>query len=122
MSGGMTVGLMADLDAIEAAAVMRLRLWPGSGPPVGPSAGGDGREVLAAVAALCRHAVDHARRPILRHDPAGAPAPGQSLRHITAAASITSISARWPTAAPPAVAPPAAAPPLIGSGSACRRG
>jgi hypothetical protein len=70
MSGGMTVGLMAELDAIEAAAVMCLRLWPGSGPLAGPSAGGVGHEVLAAVAALCRHAVDHARRPILRHDPA----------------------------------------------------
>jgi hypothetical protein len=67
-AGGAAVGHLADLDAIEAAAVMCLRLWPGAGVPAGPF-GGAGREALAAVAALCRHAVDHARLPILRHSP-----------------------------------------------------
>lgn len=73
--GGAPVGLVSDLDAIEAAAVLYLRQWH-DGPHgqsrvfadfagvLGHSAGRHSVESFAQICALCSN---HGRRPLMRH-------------------------------------------------------
>lgn len=73
--GASAVGVVADLDAIEAASVIYLRLWCGGQESrsvieadftegLGQIAG---REALASFDDLCRMCVRHGRRPLMHH-------------------------------------------------------
>lgn len=74
--GGAPVGYLSDLGAVEAGAVIYLRLW-NDGPGARARVAGDftscfgpehGRAALAALEQICDLCARHARRPILRHD------------------------------------------------------
>jgi hypothetical protein len=75
--GGAPVGFLAELDPVEAAAVLYLRLWCEGAPgerrigheldaALGPQAG---QRALCALRALCGLCVRHRRRPLMRHEP-----------------------------------------------------
>ncbi|WP_341365555.1 hypothetical protein [Yoonia sp. BS5-3] len=73
--GGAPVGHVAELDGIEAASVIYLRLWC-DGPDgqdsvsedfamgLGPENGAKARDAFAELCRLCAH---HGRRPMMRH-------------------------------------------------------
>jgi len=73
--GGAPVGYISELEPVEAAAVLYLRLW-NDGPEkqaqmwndlacvLGPS---EGKQALRAFEELCRLCVRHGRRPLMRH-------------------------------------------------------
>ena len=73
--GGAPVGYLSDLDAVEAAAVLYLRLWS-DGPDrqaqmwadlsrvLGPDAGRQALQAFEQICTLCAH---HGRRPLMRH-------------------------------------------------------
>lgn len=73
--GGAPVGHMSDLDPIEAAAVLYLRMW--SDGQIGQdrmtrdfeTAFGTaaGRDAMSAFDALCSHCARYGRRPLMRH-------------------------------------------------------
>lgn len=73
--GGAPVGFVAELDAVEAGAVLYLRLWcdgPDSQAVVSEDfsrcLGQDqGREALESLEQLCRLCVSYGRRPLMRH-------------------------------------------------------
>lgn len=73
--GGAPVGYVAELDAVEAGAVLYLRLWcdgPESQAAVtkdfSRSLGKDeGREALNSLEQLCSLCVSYGRRPLMRH-------------------------------------------------------
>ena len=73
--GGSPVGLVADLDAVEAGAVLCLRLWCGDastrvqvGSDLSSALGAAaGRQALGALDGMCRLCAGHGRRPILHH-------------------------------------------------------
>lgn len=74
--GGAPVGFVAELDSVEAGAVLYLRLWC-EGPAalqqirkdftgsLGPEAG---QEALQCFDQLCALCVRHGRRPLMRHE------------------------------------------------------
>lgn len=73
--GGTAVGVIADLDAIEAASVIYLRLWH-DGPEAQAQVWNDfasmlgqqhGRKTLHAFEELCALCARHGRRPLVRH-------------------------------------------------------
>lgn len=74
--GGAPVGMMTDLDPIEAGAVLYFRLWF-DGPDSQVQVWNDlaaglgtstGRAVLQSFEQLCHLCVHHGRRPLMRHD------------------------------------------------------
>ena len=74
--GGATVGYICELDPVEAGAVIYLRMWNG-GPDAQSQVWNDfatalgpqgGREALKSFEALCDLCVQHARRPLMRHN------------------------------------------------------
>lgn len=73
--GGAPVGYVAELDPIEAGAVMYLRLWcdgPESQAMVRDDfsrvlGAGHGREALKSLEQLCNLCVNYGRRPLMRH-------------------------------------------------------
>ena len=73
--GGAPVGYIAELDLVEAGAVLYLRLWC-DGPDAQAQVWNDfatvlgpenGRKALKSFARLCDLCVRHARRPLMRH-------------------------------------------------------
>ncbi len=73
--GGATVGLISELDGLEAASVIYLRLWC-NGPDSQASVHGDfiatlgvehGQRALTCFEDLCRICAQHGRRPLMRH-------------------------------------------------------
>lgn len=74
--GSATVGYLAELDPVEAGAVLYLRLW-GDGPAaqarvrtefetaLGPKCG---RDALRSFDCLLNMCIRHGRRPLIRHD------------------------------------------------------
>jgi len=73
--GGAPVGFISELDGIEAASVIYLRLWC-EGPEAQTSVWNDfasslgaekGRRALNAFEDLCRMCSQHGRRPLMRH-------------------------------------------------------
>lgn len=73
--GGAPVGFITELGAIEANAVLYLRLWCGDhnaqtqvwndfATALGPK---NGRSALKSLEALCDLCVSHGRRPLMRH-------------------------------------------------------
>ncbi len=73
--GGASVGRLADLDPVEAGAVLCLRLWC-DGPAARTQVRGDFAKVLGPEVArralnsfeeLCDLCVSHGRRPLIRH-------------------------------------------------------
>lgn len=73
--GGAPVGFVSDLNAVEAGAVLYLRLWC-SGADARAQVSRDfatalgasqGAQVLSSFEALCDLCVQHGRRPLLRH-------------------------------------------------------
>lgn len=73
--GGTPVGLVTDLDSIEAASVIYLRLW-NDGPEAQTKVWNDFATILGAEHArkalqsfedLCSLCVQHGRRPLMRH-------------------------------------------------------
>ena len=73
--GGAPVGLMTELDGVEAASVIYLRLWCG-GPDGQDSVSEDfamglgverGAKAFKSFAELCRLCARHGRRPLMRH-------------------------------------------------------
>ncbi|MFZ5962605.1 hypothetical protein ACOXXX_06595 [Thalassococcus sp. BH17M4-6] len=73
--GGTPVGHVADLDGIEAASVIYLRLW-GDGPEARARIWDDfaaalgaarGRAALKSFETLCALCAEHGRRPLMRH-------------------------------------------------------
>ncbi|MEC7761914.1 MAG: hypothetical protein VX874_08420 [Pseudomonadota bacterium] len=71
--GGRAVGMLDELGAIEAGAVLCLRLWAEA--PDGPERAAfdadtgpfGGREALAAIGSLCDLCRDYGRRALMRH-------------------------------------------------------
>ena len=75
LRGGAPVGLLADLDAIEAGAVLYLRLWTSGaaarqqmlvefGRAIGPEGA---HATLNSLGHICDLCTRHGRRPIMRH-------------------------------------------------------
>ncbi len=73
--GGAPVGFIAELDSIEAASVIYLRLWC-DGPDAQAQVGDDfvsslgrnqGRKALKSFEDLCTLCARHGRRPLMRH-------------------------------------------------------
>lgn len=73
--GGAPVGFMTELDAIEAASVIYLRLW-NSGPEAQVQVWNDlarglgaerGKTALRSFETLCATCAQHGRRPLMRH-------------------------------------------------------
>lgn len=73
--GGTPVGYVTDLDPVEAASVMYLRMWC-DGPEAQARVWNDlaselghqrGRKVLKAFEQLCNLCARHGRRPLMRH-------------------------------------------------------
>lgn len=73
--GGAPVGFITELDGVEAASVIYLRLWC-DGPESQASVGSDlefslgsdqGRRALNAFKDLCTLCAKHGRRPLMRH-------------------------------------------------------
>ncbi|WP_179380819.1 hypothetical protein [Jannaschia marina] len=73
--GGAAVGVLSDLDAVEAAAVLYLRLWC-DGPEAQAQVWDDfrrtlgpdhGRRALKSFETLCGLCTRHGRRPLMRH-------------------------------------------------------
>jgi hypothetical protein len=73
--GGATVGLISELDGLEAASVIYLRLWC-NGADSQASVHGDfiatlgvehGQKALTCFEDLCRICAQHGRRPLMRH-------------------------------------------------------
>lgn len=73
--GGMPVGFISELDGIEAASVIYLRLWC-NGPDRQADVWNDfasslgtiqGRKALQSFEDLCRLCSQHGRRPLMRH-------------------------------------------------------
>ena len=73
--GGAPVGVLADLDVIEACAVLYLRLWNGGAAAqrqmlaeFGRAIGPDGAQAtLNSLGRICDLCARHGRRPIMRH-------------------------------------------------------
>lgn len=73
--GGAPVGFVSELDSIQAAAVIYLRLWC-DGPEAQVQVWNDlssglgathGRKALQSFETLCRMCAQHGRRPLVRH-------------------------------------------------------
>ncbi|MAM62717.1 hypothetical protein [Maritimibacter sp. UBA3975] len=71
--GGAAVGSLDELDAVEAGAVLCLRLWcqpvdaPDRAAFLADTAGSGGRAALGAIGALCELCLTYGRRPLMRH-------------------------------------------------------
>lgn len=75
--GGVPVGLLSELDPVEAGAVLYLRLWCGDDKDWAQKQGdfaaalghGPGSRALESFETLCDLCVRHGRRPLMRHHP-----------------------------------------------------
>jgi hypothetical protein len=73
--GGAAIGVLEDLDPVEAAAVLYLRLWcDGAGAQLQVQRDFDrtlgaahGETALGSLQQLCRLCAEHGRRPLMRH-------------------------------------------------------
>ncbi|MDG1472653.1 hypothetical protein [Pseudosulfitobacter sp. SM2401] len=73
--GGAAVGFITDLDGLQAATVIYLRMW-NNGPDGQTNVWNDfasglgvvqGKKALQSFEDLCRFCTDHGRRPLMRH-------------------------------------------------------